>query len=441
MAILRDGSITYMKDIKNIIRYKSFWLILGIFVLHIFFRFYNIEKWATFGWDQVDNAWAAARILLAHKYPLLGMVAKGNSGIYIGPIYYYLVSVFYFFTRLNPIASPILAGCTAAVSFWIIYRVAKHIFNQKVAIVACLIYTFSSFIMNAERIQWPVNFIAPLSLLIFYYLVKVLEGEAKYFLHVAIIVGLSFHIHFTSIYYPIIILLSLPFVPMKKDTLKYIALALPLFIVFFIPQIIYYIQSKNTHGLTNYTGYAQTYYHGLHLRRVLQIAHDAFIKFQSILELSYPFLRNAVFLYIPVFFFAYLKMQPKKAWFKLFYIVTLWIIVPWIIFSTYSGEISDYYFSAQLYLAVIIFAYITVWIWESKKLILRMGISAFWLYYAFTNTQAFFHTQNGNLQKDFMMAQEAANGGHILQFTEGDPQSYLYFYFLYTQKKPLPYKL
>ena len=39
--------------------------------------------------------------------------------------------------------------------------VAKKMFNQKVAIASCLIYTFSSFIINAERIQWPVNFIAP----------------------------------------------------------------------------------------------------------------------------------------------------------------------------------------------------------------------------------------------------------------------------------------
>lgn len=35
-----------------------------------------------FGWDQVDNAWAAQNMIVNHKFPLLGMVAKQNSGIY-----------------------------------------------------------------------------------------------------------------------------------------------------------------------------------------------------------------------------------------------------------------------------------------------------------------------------------------------------------------------
>ena len=48
-----------------------------------------------FGYDQVDNAWAAKNIIINHWYPLVGMVAKANSGIYIGPVYYYLIAVFY----------------------------------------------------------------------------------------------------------------------------------------------------------------------------------------------------------------------------------------------------------------------------------------------------------------------------------------------------------
>jgi len=397
--------------------------------------FYKLESWTTFGWDQVDNAWAAMRILVGHNYPLVGMVAKQNSGFYIGPLYYYLVAVFYFFTRLDPIASPILAGCTALFSYWVIYGVSRRLFNEKVALISCCIYTFSSTIIQAERMQWPVNFIAPVGLLIFYFLYKVMTGDVKYVIHLAVAVGLSFHIHFTSIFYPIIILLSLPFISFNKKFWKYVCIAVPIFLLFMTPQAIYYLKAGHENR------YLQSYYHGFHFRRMLQLSHDAFIKFQSILEKPYTMLRNAVFFYIPIFFIAYRQKQKNTYWIKLFYLIALWIFVPWVVFTTYSGEISDYYFSIQLYLAVILFAYLTLWIWETKRFVLRAGIAMFWLYFAVANVQIFANTDHGNLIEDRMKVQQSIDRGQLINFTEGDPQSYLDFYYSYTQHKPLPFKL
>jgi 4-amino-4-deoxy-L-arabinose transferase-like glycosyltransferase len=403
--------------------------------------FYNLEKWGNFGWDQIDNAWAAVRIILTHKYPLLGMVAKGNSGIYIGPLYYYLVAVFYFFTGLNPIASPILAGVTSLFSFWVIYCVAKEIFNKNIAVVSCFIYTFSSSIILSERVQWPVNFIAPLSLLIFYFLYRVICGESKYLIHLAIVTGLSFHIHFTSIFYPMYILLALPFFTWDRKIWKYIAVALIVGLLFLIPQIIYYLSANHSGQLTNYSGYIGTNYHGFHLRRMLQLSHDAFIKFQFILESAYPMLRNAVFFYIPVFFLATRTRKPIKNTLKLWYLTALLVLVPWIIFSTYSGEISDYYFNGELYLAVIILGYLTVWIWKSRHLLLRISVVAFWTYYAWSNVGQLTKVNNSDFLKNSETAQKAVLEKRRIEFVEGDPKSYLYYYNMYRTKQPLPYNM
>jgi len=417
---------------------RYFLFVLILFAIHAFFMFYKLELWATFGWDQVDNAWAAMRILVAGKFPLLGMVAKGNSGLYIGPLYYYFVTIFYYVTKLDPIASPIIAGFTSLISFWVIYYVSSRLFDKKVALISCFIYTFSSSIIVAERNQWPVNFIAPLALLIFYFLYKILTGNTKYLIYLAAAVGLSFHIHFTSIFYPIIILLSLPFIPKNKKTLQHLLIAIPVFILFLIPQFIYYIQTNNEQNVGKYSLYLQTYYHGFHLQRMLQLSHDAFIKFQSILEKPYAILRNAVFFYIPLFFFAYKKRENRM---KLYYLITLWTLVPWTVFTTYSGEISDYYFNIQLYLAVMLLAYLTFWIWETKKIILRAAIAVFWLYFTLINVQDFFDTHPGSLVKDRVIVQQSIDKRQVIQFTEGDPQSYLHFYYSLIQHKPLPFKL
>ncbi len=430
-----------MKPLRQFTRNPYFLIALLIFLIHTFFMFYNLEKWASFGWDQVDNAWAALRILVAHKYPLLGMVAKQNSGFNIGPLYYYFVSVFYFFTRLDPIASPILAGCTALFSYWVIYGVSKRIFNENVALISCFIYTFSNFIIQRERVQWPVNFIAPIGLLIFFFLYKVMTGNMKYIIHLAATVGLSFHIHFTAIFYPLIILLSLPLVPINKKTWKYIVGAIPVFTVFMIPQAIYYTQANHQNGLGSYSTYVNSYYHGFHLQRMLQLSHDAFIKFQSILEKPYAILRSAVFFYIPLFFAAYWQKEKNTNRVKLFYLIVVWILVPWVVFTTYSGEISDYYFNIQLYIAVIIFAYLTYWIWETKKKLLRIAISIFWLYFTVVNIQIFLNTQDSDFIKNKVEVQQSVNSGILINFTDGDPKSYLDYYFSYTQHKPLPFNL
>src|SRR3989344_3334081 len=111
---------TYLKFIfKN----KIFLLVFIIFLAHLFLRFYQIDTRSPFGYDQVDNAWAAMNIIVNHKFPLLGFQAKGNSGIYIGPIYYYFISIFYFVTNLNPIASGIAAGVTSIFTFLTLFYI------------------------------------------------------------------------------------------------------------------------------------------------------------------------------------------------------------------------------------------------------------------------------------------------------------------------------
>lgn len=417
-------------------------LLAVIFICHLFFRFYNLEKWASFNWDQIDNAWAAAKILIAHKYPLVGMVAKQNSGMYIGPLYYYVVAVFYKLTDMNPIAAPIIAAVTSLFSFGVIYTVTKKLFSAQIGVWACGIYTFSAYITGAERSQWPVNLMPAFSILILYFLYKLITDHPKYSIYLAIMMGLFFQIHFTAIFYPLIVLCALPFVPWNKQSLKYYGISLVIFFLFFIPQIIYYSQSAHAKSIFNYSGYFQTYYHGFHIRRVMQLAFDAFIKFQSILEIPYSQIRYAMFLYVPLFYLGYLWKSVTKQKLILCYLIALWIIIPWFIFSTYKGELTDYYFVGSLYLVVIIFAWLTNAVWTSKKLVFQIAILCFWGVFVYANTQHFLHSDNKQaFIKNNIKALEAANGDHYYNYADGDPESYMFYYHMYKLKKPLPYKL
>ena len=409
---------------------KTIFIFLLILVIHSFFRFYQLDSRSPFGWDQVDNAWAAKNIIVDHKLPLLGFQAKLNSGIFIGPLYYYLIAPFYFLTGLDPVASGIFAGLTSLFTLLVIFVVIRKIFSDEVALIACLIWAVSSSLINFDRVQGPVNFIPPFSLLILYFLYKFLTGNLRYVFLLAAAVGFAFHTHFTAVFYPLIIFCCLPLFPRKKPLSGYLPLALAVFILFLTPNIIHDFQSKasGSRSLINYLG---TYYHGLHLVRVIQLTKDAFIEFENFL---FPQIKFLKYLLLPLFLIISLILSSfKKQSLILGYLFSLWFLIPWLIFSVYSGEISNYYFSINLPIALIIIAFLTWQIFKIKGIAFKILITGFWLYFALINVQNFFNTHPLGLRLQKEAVQKAIKAGQKIEFKQGAPQSYLYY--IYTRNK------
>ena len=410
-------------------------LIIFFFILaiHLFFRFYQLGTKSGFGWDQVDNAWSAKNIIIDRKWPLLGFQAKGNSGFYIGPAYYYLISIIYFFTNLDPIASGIFAGLTSIFTFFIFYFLIKKMFSFQVALLAIFIHTFSFHIINANRVQGPVNFISPISLIIFFTLFKIINGELKYLLLLATALGFSFHIHFTCIFFPMIVFLSLPLFPKKRQLLRYSLLSLPLFFIWLIPMILAELGSQRG-STNNMFNYLQTYYHGFHLVRVLQLLPDAFIEFEGILFSgfeTFKSIRLIGYFLLPLFCLIYFFSRPSRKRFIFCYLMGLWFFVPWLVFSVYSGEISNYYFYLTRPMIIIILSYLTFNLLKLKNLFVKTSIIVFWLFYSFANTQSFFNLKHRALDDQRIQVKEAIKRGEVIKFQHGVPESYLYYF--YTQ--------
>lgn len=424
------------KKSKNLFKISLFvkrnkWniILVFIFLLHIFLRLYLLFQRANFGWDQIDSAWAAKNIIVDKHFIVNGPVAKGNSGIYVGPFYFYLISIFYFFTNLDPIASPIFQSTLSILNLLILFYVTKKIFSSQIALIASIINVFSVTVMNADRVQSAYYLIVPISYLIFYTLYKIICGEIKYIPLLAIFAGLSFHIDFTSVFYPILIFLSLPFFPRNRKTLKYILISIPIFILFFLPSILIEISTK--HSTPNNLVYLfQTSYHGLHLRRVLQTVHDGFISFEQILQ--FRFFRPFIFLILPIFMAVYYMKNSKRQSLLLFYLISLWILVPWLVLSTYAGELTDYYFSLPRDIVIAILAYLTVVLFRRKGTLYKIIPAVFWAVYMVYGLQNFIDTPDGNLLSNENNVRQAIHSKKVINFTQGDPKSYIYYY--YTRK-------
>lgn len=404
---------------------RKYWLIVFILLgVHIFFRFYQLETRSSFGWDQVDNAWAAKNIIVDHKLPLLGLPVKQNTGFYLGPAYYYLITPFYLLFNLDPIASGVFAGITSILTFFTIFFIIKKIFSVDVALITIFIHTVSIFIINSDRVQWNVNFIVPVSLIIFYCLYNVLIGELKYILFLALAMGFFFHIHFTAIYFIVILLCTLPFFPKNPRLIKYILWSIPLFLIWFIP---IFISEITSHAATSRSliNYVHDYYHGFHLRRLLQLAPDAFIELEAILFLK--FLKPIVYFLFPLFIFFYLRHNLSKKKLVLCYLMFLWFFIPWIMMSAYSGEISNYYFFSTRPIALIILSFLLYRIFIIKNAFPKIAVIIFLSYYSFVNVSNFFAPAYRPLAYYRKDVEEAIRVSKIIRFSPIDPESYIYY--------------
>ena len=120
-------------------------------------------------------------------------------------MYYYFISFFYWIFNLNPVASQVVGVISNLFNFIVIAFVFRKLFSKEVAVIGLILNTFNFHVMIFESVQWPVQLLPGVSLIIFYLLYKVITGDIKKLLLLAVSVGVAFNLHFTAIFFPIII--------------------------------------------------------------------------------------------------------------------------------------------------------------------------------------------------------------------------------------------
>lgn len=416
-----------MKKLKSLIR-KNKWEIVAfllIFILFVFLRFYQIEERNQFHIDQVNDAWVVKNFIVDGKIPTLGTQSRLNSGIFMGPLYYYYLSVFYYLTDLDPIGAGISSGVAGIITLLSIFYVAKKLFSTNFALITMAIYAVSYATIISDRIPWTVNFLVPVSILMFYALYKVVTGNGKYLLLLGIMLGLSFHVHFTSVFYLLIILLSLPFFPRTRNSLKYLAYGIIAFFIIMSPSIIYMALNK---GGTDLISYLSNMYHGIHLRRIIQLTSDAFIQFEQIL--FFPQLKILGFFLIPIFGLFYLKEKLSRQRILFVYLVALWFLVPWFIMSLYRGEITDYYFRIGRPIVILVLSYFLYRLVINPLPIVKILITIIIVGYAYVNIYKFWTFEQRALSYYRGETIKRIIAGEKIEFFEGSPESYLYYLYI-----------
>src|SRR3989338_2702505 len=212
-------------------------ILFAIILISAFLRFYKGQQLFFWNVDEDIIALTVKRILIDHRPQLIGFPIPG--GIYLGPLIYYIISVPYALSLMNPLVLPVFSAFIGSITVFLIYKVGKTIFeDEKIGFFAALIYGFS-YLSNVYSRLSGLPIVGILALLTYLFLYRNLRlKKPTNLLLLVIVLIVSAQNEATSL--SLIVLVAISWIIYRfKVPAKTAAFSIFLFIVFHIPLLVF----------------------------------------------------------------------------------------------------------------------------------------------------------------------------------------------------------
>jgi hypothetical protein len=121
---------------------RIYWFIL-IFVFGLAVRFYSFGNNVYFGFDEARDALVSESIYLNSDFKLIGPPATGDTGLYHGPAFWYLIGPIYLLFQGNLLAVSALFRLVNALGIFLVYGISQKLFSSKVGLISAILYAVS----------------------------------------------------------------------------------------------------------------------------------------------------------------------------------------------------------------------------------------------------------------------------------------------------------
>ncbi|MBI5123185.1 glycosyltransferase family 39 protein [Candidatus Roizmanbacteria bacterium] len=323
----------------------------------------------TFLGDEGRDVLVVKRMLVDHKFTLLGPTAS-VGGFFLGPIYYYFMLPFLWLFNLNPVGPAVMVGVLGVATIFLIYLLGKSLFNKKVGLIAALLYAVSPVVINYSHSSWNPNvvpFFATL-LILFIYRLRIKQLNNSLF-GVGVILGIGLQLHYLFSFLIIYVLIE---IFLRRKELKRIHLLQLVFgfLLAYSPFVFFEIR----HGFPNSQMLVRFVFAsgdtGFSLLGFLSTTKDLLNRMFYRLVTQ----NNQMFAYLAMLVttfgvWHYQEKTEKKKW-QLF---LLWLIVPLLLFGLYKKAIYDYYLGIIFPVSFILTGVGISALWEKNKLLLFLS--------------------------------------------------------------------
>ena len=190
-----------IKELKKWAKENRFELILLLLILGLgtLLRFYQIRGHATFLGDEGRDAIIVKRMIVDHKFTLLGpTVSFGN--LYLGPIYYYLMTIPLWLTNLDPVGPAMMVAGFGVISIFLVYLLGREFFDRTAGLTAAALYAASHLIIVHTRSSWNPNPVPLFALLTIYGIWRIAKDkDGRWLALVGACLGIIFQLHYILI--------------------------------------------------------------------------------------------------------------------------------------------------------------------------------------------------------------------------------------------------
>jgi glycosyltransferase involved in cell wall biosynthesis len=314
--------------------------LLGVLLMALFLRLYQIEGYMTFLGDEGRDVILVKKILTGENFPLIGPpTSVGN--IYLGPLYYYMMAFSMMFW-FSPISAAIMNALIGVVTVFLVYYLGKIWFNKSSGLVASFLYAISPVTITYSKTSWnpnPVPFFALFSMIFFNKAKK--SKDFTYLIFTGIFLGAALQMHYLAlILIPIFVLLWGLEVFSKKQPIKNLVSGTIFGILGFVLTLSPLILFDIKHNFVNYRAIIELLSSGtsvkgntfLNLLKIPNIySHDLIGRY---LAGENYYLTLVISLLIVLVLF-------RKKWANM--VLAIWLGVGLLGLSFYQGSIYDHY--------------------------------------------------------------------------------------------------
>lgn len=223
--------------LSKLLQDKSFFILLLIFSLGAFLRFYRLPEMANFDFDQEYASNFAYSVLKVYPIQLIGQ-GLSVEGLFMGPWYFYFLVPFFAFFNLHPIGGFVGSVILGLLTIAAYYFIGKNLFSTQAGLIAAFLRAILFSRIGADWTMVPAYSSELAVLLMWFCLYKYWHKKLVFLIPLAFILGMftSFHpIQFPFYLVVLIIFLIKRYVP----NLKTFLLSLVAFIAPLAPLIIF----------------------------------------------------------------------------------------------------------------------------------------------------------------------------------------------------------
>ena len=416
----------------------QFLLLVAVLLLSAYLRLYKISEYMTFLGDEGRDVLVVKRMIVDHKFTLLGPTAS-VGGFFLGPIYYYFMLPFLWLWKLDPTGPAVMVGLFGIATVYLVYKVGKDFFDFRTGITAALLYALSPIVIAYSRSSWNPNVVPFFATLLVYLLFKFSrEYKNTYVCLAGVCLGIGIQLHYLFVFmFPLVFLWIFIF---RKHSFIKTFLCLGFGILAGVsPFLLFEFRHgfANIRSITNFifegkdTGFKfDTYiatlydvFFRLFGRLVIRLPQrDIFDNFSKSLIQFWVFM-STVSAFIPTLFLLFIvrptaiasKIIPKswnKNWILL---LLLWLLVPLFMFGFYKRAIYEYYFGIFFPVPFLILSLFLSWISRFRYAWIISGLSVLVLAYVNWLGMPFQYPPNRQLEQVRKISWEA------YQMTGGKP--------------------